>query len=79
MPMTDKLKGGGRPPGWDEDAEMIQAVLEGDPQAYRVLVERYERRIYFVVYGMVRNAEDARDLAQEAFVKAFQNLHQCPG
>ena len=76
MPMTDEIKSGGRPPGGDDDAEMIQAVLEGDPQAYRVLVERYERRIYFVVYGMVRNTEDARDLAQEAFVKAFQNLHR---
>ena len=76
MPMTDELVGGGGPPGNDADAEMIRAVLGGDPEAYRVLVERYERRIYYVVYGMVRNSEDARDLAQECFVKAFQNLHR---
>ena len=76
MSMTDELVGGGGPPGNDADAEMIRAVLGGDPEAYRVLVERYERRIYYVVYGMVRNSEDARDLAQECFVKAFQNLHR---
>ena len=76
MTRTDELGAGGGPPGTDADSQMIRAVLDGDPEAYRVLVERYERRIYYVVYGMVRNAEDARDLAQECFVKAFQNLHR---
>jgi RNA polymerase sigma-70 factor, ECF subfamily len=37
-------------------------------------VERYQARIYSVCFGMVRNPEDARDMAQEAFVKAYQNL-----
>jgi len=76
MSMTDELGAGGEPPERDADSQMIRAVLDGDPEAYRVLVERYERRIYYVVYGMVRNTEDARDLAQESFVKAFQNLHR---
>jgi len=58
----------------DPDSEMVQAVLDGDPEAYRSIVERYERRIYHVVYGMVRNPEDARELTQEAFVKAYKNL-----
>ena len=76
MNVTDRNMGPGGPPPEDPDAEMVAAVLEGDPEAYRVLVERYERRIYHVIYGMVRNPEDARDLAQDAFVKAFQNLHR---
>lgn len=76
MAMTEHEKGSGGPPPDDPDALMIQAVLDGDPEAYRVLVERYERRIYYVAYGMVRNPEDARDVAQDAFVKAFQNLHR---
>ena len=58
----------------DPDTAMIRAVLDGDEQAFQGLVERYEQRIYHVVYGVVRNPEDARDLAQEAFVKAFKNL-----
>jgi RNA polymerase sigma-70 factor (ECF subfamily) len=76
MNATDKHPGGGQPPPDDPDAAMVAAVLDGDPEAYRVLVERYERRIYHVVYGMVRSSEDAHDLAQDAFIKAFQNLHR---
>lgn len=63
-------------PGQDPDHELVQAVLDGDATAYRGLVERYQGRIHGVVYGMVRNPEDARDLTQEAFVKAYQNLHR---
>ena len=61
-------------PGQDPDHELVRAVLDGDATAYRGLVERYQGRIYSVCYGMVRNTEDARDLAQDAFVKAYQNL-----
>jgi RNA polymerase sigma-70 factor, ECF subfamily len=60
----------------DEDRALIEAVIAGDASAYRGLVERYEQRIYSVVYGMVRNQEDARDLAQDAFIKAYKNLHR---
>ena len=76
MTMTDHRRGAGEPPSEDPDVEMIRAVLAGDAEAYRVIVERYERRIYHVVYGMVRSQEDARDLSQDCFVKAFQNLHR---
>src|SRR5678816_1021355 len=60
----------------EEDRALIETVLKGDAAAYRGLVERYEQRIYNVVYGMVRNQEDARDLAQDAFIKAYNNLHR---
>ena len=58
----------------EEEHAIVRKVLEGDGEAYRVLVERYQERIYFVCYGFVRNKEDATDLAQEAFVKAYKNL-----
>lgn len=57
-----------------EDRELVEAVLEGDPSAYRGLVERYQSRVYALIVGMVRDREDARDLTQEAFVKAYNNL-----
>ena len=57
-----------------EDADMLQAVMAGDGTAYRGLVEKYQGRVYAMVYGMVRNREDARDITQEAFVKAYRNL-----
>jgi len=56
------------------DAELLQAVLEGDATAYRGLVEKYQGRVYAMVYGMIRNREDARDITQEALVKAYKNL-----
>lgn len=58
----------------EADAEMVRAVLDGDATAYRGLVEKYQTRVYNMVYGMVRNREDARDITQESFVKAFNNL-----
>lgn len=52
----------------------MHGPLDGDVNAYQSLVERYERRLYHVAYGMVRNQEDAKEIAQEAFVKAFKKL-----
>lgn len=57
-----------------EDRALVEAVLAGDATAYRGLVERYQRRVYSLVVGMVRDKEDARDLTQEAFIKAYKNL-----
>ncbi len=56
------------------DAELITRVLAGERNAYRPIVERYQNRIHAVVYGMLHNAEDARDLTQNAFIKAYQSL-----
>ncbi len=61
------------------DADIVRAVQAGDTGAYRAVVERYQERVYAVLYGMVRNREDARDLTQETFVRAFQNLKSFQG
>lgn len=53
---------------------LLEAASRGDGAAYRGLVERYQGRVYSLVYGMVRNREDARDITQDAFVKAYRNL-----
>lgn len=58
----------------DEDTEMLRAVIGGDSTAYRGLVEKYQGRVYGMVYGMLRNREDALDITQEAFVKAYNKL-----
>lgn len=59
----------------ENDSDMVRGVLEGDATAYRGLVEKYQGRVYGMVYGMVRNREDARDITQEAFVKAYRSIH----
>ena len=56
------------------DSEVIQRVLGGDRAAFDVLVLQYQERIYWLAYRLTRNTEDARDLAQEAFVQAYRSL-----
>ncbi len=60
----------------EADTELLRAVLAGDTTAYRGLVEKYQSRVYAMVFGMLRNREDARDCTQEAFVKAYNNLER---
>ena len=56
------------------DAARVRACLAGDPQAFAALVEQYERPVYNVALRMLRNSEDARDIAQSVFMKAYENL-----
>src|SRR5262250_304298 len=56
------------------DAELVERYLAGDMTAFDELMIRYERHIYRVCYRFVENREDAMDLAQEVFIKAFEHL-----
>jgi RNA polymerase sigma-70 factor (ECF subfamily) len=62
-----------------DDAEAIRRVRAGDAEAFGALVARYGDRLLRVLRGFVRNEEDARDLAQEAFLKAFSRLDRFDG
>ena len=64
--------------GADEMA-LVQRARDGDLSAYDDLVRRYQERIYATIYHMTANHEDANDLAQEAFIKAFQALDSFKG
>jgi RNA polymerase sigma-70 factor (ECF subfamily) len=58
----------------DSDLELIRRVKSGNTQAFDVLMQRYARRIYQVIYGMVHNHADTQDLSQEAFVHAYEGI-----
>jgi RNA polymerase sigma-70 factor (ECF subfamily) len=58
---------------------LVQRARRGDLEAYDELVQRYQERIYATVYHMTSNHEDANDLAQESFIKAFQALKSFKG
>src|SRR5712691_5272473 len=62
-----------------EDPKLIQECIKGRPEAFAILVRKYQDRLYNVLYRMVGNAEDARDLAQDAFVQAFRSLDRFQG
>jgi len=58
----------------DEDNNLVERYLAGDMTAFDELMIRYERQIYRVCYRFVNNRDDAMDLAQEVFIKAFEHL-----
>jgi len=58
----------------EHDAEIIRRIQAGESEAYRELVTKYQQKVYGVVWGMVQNPEDAREITQEAFIKAFKSL-----
>lgn len=62
-----------------EEGMLVERAREGDLESYDALVRRYQERIYATVYHMTANHEDANDLAQEAFIKAFQALRTFKG
>jgi RNA polymerase sigma-70 factor (ECF subfamily) len=61
------------------DWELVQRTRSGDRDAFRELVERYQRKIAALALGMLRNREDALDIVQESFAKAYQNLDRFKG
>lgn len=58
----------------DPDQRIAEEVVNGNPHAYSQLVERYWGRIFGRVYNLLGNREDAEEITQDAFTKAFENL-----
>jgi len=62
-----------------KDQIYIDKVLQGDAASYSYLVEKYKDMAYTVAIKIVRNAEDAEEVAQDSFIKAFQQLRTFQG
>lgn len=58
-----------------EDDVLVKKAIGGSESAYKKLVDKYERALYFHILKMVKDREQVEDLVQEAFVKAFDNLN----
>jgi RNA polymerase sigma-70 factor (ECF subfamily) len=57
-----------------EEHELVQSVRQGDMDAFRQLFEENKRRIFAVAYRYAKNKEDAEDILQDTFIKAYQAL-----
>lgn len=66
-------------PSRSEELALIQRAQDGDTGAYDELVRRHQERIYATIYHMTSNHEDANDLAQETFIKAYSALKSFKG
>jgi RNA polymerase sigma-70 factor (ECF subfamily) len=80
-PATDTMTGG--PAGVDmgaaEDLDLVLRAQQGELACYDELLRRYQERIYATIYHMTSNHEDAGDLTQEAFIKAYQAIKSFKG
>ena len=73
----EELKESGLSPKAQHDFKLVTLALEkGDQHAYAELMGRYRESVYFMLYKMVRDPDDADDLTIEAFAKAFKHLDQ---
>jgi RNA polymerase sigma-70 factor (ECF subfamily) len=59
-----------------DEKEVIRACLEGDRQAFERIVESYRNKVYWTAYNLVLDSEDARDIAQQSFLKIWKSLRE---
>ncbi len=62
-----------------EDRHLIARAQAGDTAAFRLLVERHQRRVFAIALGLVRDEQDAREIAQETFLRVHRGLSQFHG
>jgi RNA polymerase sigma-70 factor, ECF subfamily len=62
-----------------EELTLVQAAKGGDVAAFEELVKRYDRNVFRIAQHITQNREDAEDVVQDAFLKAYQNLEQFQG
>ena len=56
------------------DNLLVHKTLKGDAESFRLLVDRYKNALFSASYRLIRNKDDAEDLVQEAFIKAYEHL-----
>ncbi len=61
------------------DTEIINQVVGGNQQAYALLVNRYQEYVFTLVLRIVKNREDAEEVSQDVFIKAYKNLNSFRG
>ena len=63
----------------ETDSEIINLILQGDRQIFRILVEKYQSMVFRTCMGFLHNKEDAEDLTQDVFIQAYQSLQGFKG
>ena len=62
-----------------DDRELVARMREGDSEALRLLMERYQQRIFALIFGIVRDRHEVEDVAQEVFLKVFMRISAFDG
>jgi RNA polymerase sigma-70 factor (ECF subfamily) len=61
-------------PNRDDEAALVRRVQAGDELAFREVVERYQNKVHSIIYGILRNRNDAEDIAQQVFTKVYFSI-----
>lgn len=64
------------PPSLAEEAALVRAAQGASPRAFDEIVHRHSRRIFNFLFHLTRHRQDAEDLTQQTFIKAYHNLHR---
>lgn len=72
------------PLGWEEknklsDMALVSLIKNGDKEAFTILIKRYEKKVFNILYLQLGNIPDLEDLAQEVFIKVFKNIKNFRG
>ena len=62
-----------------EEAALVQRIQNGDADAFAVLMEEYQKKVYLLALRTVGNPQDAEDMTQEAFLRAYRSIHSFRG
>src|SRR5277367_3037651 len=62
------------PPANNGDGDLVRSAIAGDRRAFDVLVRKYQKQAVSVAYSYLSNADDAQEVTQDAFIKAFTSL-----
>lgn len=60
----------------DEERQLVERAQAGDRDAFQEIVERYQRKVYSVCYGMLKNQQDSLDVSQDVFIKVYRYLEK---
>jgi DNA-directed RNA polymerase specialized sigma24 family protein len=74
MERTKSVSGGWNNAGMVSDMELVLRVQQGDKRIFAELVHRHQRRVYWIIQGMLQNQSDAEEIVQEAFFKALKHI-----
>ena len=58
----------------DKELELVERAQDGDRQAFKELVETYQRKVYGICIGMLKDPDDSKDVSQEVFIKVYRYL-----
>jgi len=76
LPVTPVLASAAVSPEQDWETTLVRSCQQGDPDAFRILVERYQGKVFSIAYALVRRRADVEDIAQQVFTKVYFGIRQ---